>query len=180
MEIIQKFQHFTNNFNSETAPILINDYKKSVILPISIYLSTCLVLKLVMIYIFNEKNKFLDPIYKTIDNILHYFSIIHNTILIIISSTTFYKICVVFVKVSIEKKSLISGFCDVEVSFFRKGETAFWIWVFVITKYYEFLDTPIRILKRKHIDFLHVYHHSTVVLHAFFCYYSEWSPMVLG
>lgn len=50
-----------------------------------------------------------------------------------------------------------------------------YIWVFHITKYYEFMDTVIMILRKsfRQVTFLHVYHHTSVVLYTWFVLYDH-------
>ena len=50
-----------------------------------------------------------------------------------------------------------------------------YIWVFHMTKYYEFMDTMIMILRKsfRQITFLHVYHHATVVLYTWGVLYNH-------
>lgn len=50
-----------------------------------------------------------------------------------------------------------------------------YIWVFHLTKYYEFMDTIIMILRRsfRQITFLHVYHHVSVVIYTWLVLYNH-------
>jgi len=43
------------------------------------------------------------------------------------------------------------------------GRIGFWIYIFYVSKYYEFADTIIMALKKKPIIFLHMFHHTLVV-----------------
>jgi len=43
-----------------------------------------------------------------------------------------------------------------------KGPLYFWVYIFYLSKYYEFLDTVLLVLKKKPLDFLHCYHHAIV------------------
>ena len=45
-----------------------------------------------------------------------------------------------------------------------------YIYVFHLSKYYEFFDTFFMILNKNNISFLHYYHHSTVVIYTFLVY----------
>ncbi|KAI5060669.1 hypothetical protein GOP47_0025089 [Adiantum capillus-veneris] len=48
------------------------------------------------------------------------------------------------------------------------GPVFFWSYVFYLSKFYEFLDTFIMVLKRRPLTFLHVFHHAIVVIMSFF------------
>jgi len=53
-------------------------------------------------------------------------------------------------------------FCDPDQMRFD-GPVGFWLWVFLLSKYLEFLDTLWLILRKKNVIFLHWYHHATVI-----------------
>jgi len=42
------------------------------------------------------------------------------------------------------------------------GKAWFWIWLFFASKFYEFLDTALIVLRKSPLIFLHVYHHAIV------------------
>jgi len=44
-----------------------------------------------------------------------------------------------------------------------KGPVVFWYYVFFLSKVYEFLDTVFQVLKKKPLQFLHVWHHCTTL-----------------
>eukprot|EP00285_Hemiselmis_virescens_P002323 CAMPEP_0173407312 /NCGR_PEP_ID=MMETSP1356-20130122/66798_1 /TAXON_ID=77927 ORGANISM="Hemiselmis virescens, Strain PCC157" /NCGR_SAMPLE_ID=MMETSP1356 /ASSEMBLY_ACC=CAM_ASM_000847 /LENGTH=250 /DNA_ID=CAMNT_0014368469 /DNA_START=62 /DNA_END=814 /DNA_ORIENTATION=+ len=48
-----------------------------------------------------------------------------------------------------------------------QGGLYFWSYIYYLSKFYEFGDTVFKVIKRKPLDFLHVYHHAVVV---FMCY----------
>eukprot|EP00181_Compsopogon_caeruleus_P006161 CAMPEP_0184682740 /NCGR_PEP_ID=MMETSP0312-20130426/8580_1 /TAXON_ID=31354 /ORGANISM="Compsopogon coeruleus, Strain SAG 36.94" /LENGTH=172 /DNA_ID=CAMNT_0027134603 /DNA_START=411 /DNA_END=929 /DNA_ORIENTATION=- len=43
------------------------------------------------------------------------------------------------------------------------GMLAVWMYIFYASKYYELLDTVIMVLKKRPLNFLHVYHHCVVM-----------------
>lgn len=47
------------------------------------------------------------------------------------------------------------------------GRVFFWSYVFYLSKFYEFMDTVILVLKKRPLTFLHVYHHAMVVVMCF-------------
>jgi len=44
-----------------------------------------------------------------------------------------------------------------------QGRLAVWMYIFYLSKYYELLDTVIMVLKKRPLNFLHVYHHCVVM-----------------
>lgn len=53
--------------------------------------------------------------------------------------------------------------CDPTGSY-RKSKMNFWVYIFYLTKPYEFIDTFIMIFKKRELNFLHVWHHCTTFL----------------
>jgi len=53
--------------------------------------------------------------------------------------------------------------CDIEgvsnMNTLRPGRVSFYLYVFYLSKFYEFIDTIVLVLKKKDLIFLHVYHH---------------------
>ena len=54
--------------------------------------------------------------------------------------------------------SLFGIMCDQPCNILR-GPIAFWVYVFLLSKYYEFLDTFFIVIKKQKLIFLHWYHH---------------------
>ena len=57
-------------------------------------------------------------------------------------------------------------FCE-EIGRKPDGGVYFWSYIYYLSKYIEFVDTLFKVLKRKPLDFLHVYHHAVVALMCF-------------
>lgn len=49
-----------------------------------------------------------------------------------------------------------------------EGPMLFWIWVFGISKYFELIDTAFLVLRNRPVNFLHWYHHASVLLYTWF------------
>eukprot|EP01103_Thecamoeba_quadrilineata_P004978 TRINITY_DN1483_c0_g1_i1.p1 TRINITY_DN1483_c0_g1~~TRINITY_DN1483_c0_g1_i1.p1 ORF type:complete len:277 (-),score=9.05 TRINITY_DN1483_c0_g1_i1:109-909(-) len=60
--------------------------------------------------------------------------------------------------VQIPRYGFFETFCD--TTGHSTGRHVFWHYIFYLSKYYEFLDTFLLILKGKDLEFLHVYHHA--------------------
>lgn len=49
------------------------------------------------------------------------------------------------------------------------GSQFFWVWLFAISKYFELIDTVFVVIRKREVEFLHYYHHTTVLLFTWFC-----------
>lgn len=54
-------------------------------------------------------------------------------------------------------------FCE-DIGTKASGGVYYWSYIYYLSKYLEFIDTLFKVLKRKPLDFLHVYHHAVVAL----------------
>lgn len=59
-------------------------------------------------------------------------------------------------------EGVIGAFCD-RSGGAMKGRLGWWMYVFYLSKYYELLDTVLMVLKKRRLNFLHVYHHCIVI-----------------
>lgn len=57
---------------------------------------------------------------------------------------------------------MVGVFCDRGGSA-MKGRLGVWMYVFYLSKFYELLDTVLMVLKKRRLNFLHVYHHCIVI-----------------
>lgn len=88
---------------------------------------------------------------------LKWFNFLHNAFLCLLSLAM-----TVGIIYEVVKDSLANGFhhsyCD-EKGDLTSNRIYVWIFIFYVSKYYEFLDTVILVLRKKPLLFLHVYHH---------------------
>jgi len=72
-------------------------------------------------------------------------------------------------------------FCDTKKRL-ATGPQNYWMYIFLLSKFYELLDTVIIVLKKRPLIFLHVYHHIITMVLVFVMMDSEvavrWLPMV--
>lgn len=57
---------------------------------------------------------------------------------------------------------VVGVFCD-RGGQAMKGRLGIWMYVFYLSKFYELLDTVLMVLKKRRLNFLHVYHHCIVI-----------------
>ena len=73
----------------------------------------------------------------------------------------------------ISEKGFQHSICD--PSYF-KGPTAFWAFMFTISKVYELGDTLFIVLRKQQLIFLHWYHHITVLMYVWYSYSDHTAP----
>ncbi len=92
---------------------------------------------------------------------------IHNTFLCLLSA-----MMAIGTLVEVLRVTRHSGFggviCD-RGGLAMGGRLGAWMYIFYLSKFYELLDTILMVLKKRPLNFLHVYHHS-VVLPLFYVY----------
>jgi len=75
-------------------------------------------------------------------------------------------------------------FCDTHQKEVNKGPLYFWVYMFFFSKFYEWLDTALIILKKNKLGFLHVYHHWVTMLLVWICLETaipvQWSAQILN
>jgi hypothetical protein len=90
-------------------------------------------------------------------------TIIHSVLLTVYSGWTWYHTWKIFLP-HIYQHGFFSTFCDVENHLWVDKNVSFWMTHFYISKFYEFIDTWIIILKQRQPMFLQTYHHAGVVI----------------
>mmetsp|Transcript_32492 Transcript_32492/g.75516 ORF Transcript_32492/g.75516 Transcript_32492/m.75516 type:complete len:307 (-) Transcript_32492:77-997(-) len=66
--------------------------------------------------------------------------------------------------------------CAKPEDWYTTGKVAFWLEVFILSKFPELLDTVFLVLQNKRVIFLHWYHHVTVLLFCWQAYIRNASP----
>lgn len=51
---------------------------------------------------------------------------------------------------------------------FTKGENGYWVFLFIVSKLFEFIDTVFIVLRKRPLMFLHWYHHILTSIYAFY------------
>jgi hypothetical protein len=88
--------------------------------------------------------------------------IIHNAILAIFSFICAYNTFRIIVNHS-RTYGVYNTYCDPNGTFWNESSFGSWAFIFYLSKYYEFVDTWILVLKGKAASFLQVYHHTGIV-----------------
>lgn len=98
---------------------------------------------------------------------------IHNVLLTLYSGWTFYHVFSIIYKNFIASKlSLFQALRDENNQMIKDG-IGFFFWLFYVSKFYEFLDTLILLLKGRSSNNLQTYHHAGVILTCWLMYAND-------
>jgi len=61
----------------------------------------------------------------------------------------------------------------------KEGHLYYWYYIFFLSKFYEFIDTIILVLRKKELTFLHVFHHFITAILCWVALYNEIPPQWL-
>lgn len=94
---------------------------------------------------------------------LQWLVIVHSAVLAVYSGWTCYYSWKIVIP-HMMKHGVYTTFCDVDGSVWHAGGLGFWITHFYLSKFYEFIDTWIIMLKGREPIFLQTYHHAGIVI----------------
>jgi hypothetical protein len=123
------------------------------------------------IFIKNREVNSQNVICKVVKNAEKPFSIIHNAALVVFSGWTFWKI---------NSAIMQQGFVFKSMYWFNQHELDTVIGLFYASKYYEFIDTFLIIVKGREPSFLQKFHHIGAMLSWYFCYTYKVDAIVYG
>ena len=66
--------------------------------------------------------------------------------------------------------------CDPDGTRWSGGTALFWMWCFALSKFFELFDTVILVCRGKKPNFLHWYHHISVLLYTWWAIITKFSP----
>ena len=69
---------------------------------------------------------------------------------------------------TIGNKGLVHSYCKIDG--FTKGENGYWVYLFILSKTVELVDTVFLVLRKRPLMFLHWYHHILTMIYAFYSY----------
>jgi GNS1/SUR4 family len=89
------------------------------------------------------------------------FLALHNAGLAIFSAVCAYHTWIIAWR-HYNSYGFVAVYCDLDGTFWSESNFGAWAYIFYLSKYYEFVDTWILILKGKDASFLQVYHHTGI------------------
>jgi len=99
-------------------------------------------------------------------------SVIHNAFLVVASFTMWVGVLMAAYE-SAQADGVLGLFCE-KTEHSVNGKLGFWVYLFHLSKYYEYLDTIIMALRKKPIIFLHLFHHAAVVPVTWMWLHDQW------
>lgn len=93
---------------------------------------------------------------------------VHNGLLCVLSTAMSIGFVANVLHLGLNYGWLNGVYCGIDVSHKDLMSLFFWTEVFYVSKYYELLDTVFLVLRKKPLQFLHVYHHAIVLFVTWF------------
>uniref|UniRef100_A0A0N5A3N7 Elongation of very long chain fatty acids protein n=1 Tax=Parastrongyloides trichosuri TaxID=131310 RepID=A0A0N5A3N7_PARTI len=69
---------------------------------------------------------------------------------------------------TVKNNGIYGSYC--KIGDMNKGNNGYWVWLFIVSKMFELIDTVFLVLRKKPLMFLHWYHHILTVMYSFFSY----------
>lgn len=171
-KFFEQYTTIAQNFPSACSDYLPLLSFQSVFISCSLYLLFCFLLQKIL----GVKKDRVDS------GFTYYLGLVHNFNMFFFSLVCFLGLAYETYN-AYKKDGFESIFCD-STSKNVKGGMTFWIYLYYLSKFYEFLDTLIIVLRRSQLRFIHVYHHVTTMLVAFLglwsCSTAMWIPILLN
>ncbi|KAI7858747.1 fatty acid elongase [Circinella umbellata] len=95
---------------------------------------------------------------KTSSGVMTFFVLLHNLTLAIYSGLTFYKMAT-----ALHRTRIRDDVCDLD-EYFWNDALGYWGYFFYLSKFYEFIDTFIILLKGRKPSLLQEYHHAGAII----------------
>ena len=77
---------------------------------------------------------------------------------------------------ALDQKGFTFTVCREPKDWFLDGSVGFWVWLFILSKIPELLDTAFLVLRKRRVIFLHWFHHVTVMLYCWHAYHHGIAP----
>uniref|UniRef100_A0A0K0DS22 Elongation of very long chain fatty acids protein n=1 Tax=Strongyloides stercoralis TaxID=6248 RepID=A0A0K0DS22_STRER len=69
---------------------------------------------------------------------------------------------------TVQERGIYGSYC--KIGNMNKGQSGYWVWLFMVSKMFELVDTIFIVLRKKPLMFLHWYHHVLTLMYSFFSY----------
>lgn len=175
-DLWERYLQYVNAFRWETAVVDLRN-PLTVVLPVALYVVGIFALNKLVTHPKSKEEARL-PEWQP-GRILTGVAFVHNMLLSLVSVLLFVGMFRGWWKL-ITGEGFFTAMCSSKGFYWEGGETSFWMFVFMISKWIEFGDTVLRVLMHKPLIFLHLWHHATVPVHCFIMLYAKWDSALFG